>query len=50
MQLSSKTIKIYSPDFYHDIDGGSDGPTAADQDISTRLHEALEPDFKNIQY
>ena len=27
------TINIYVPVFDHDIDGGSDGPTATDEDM-----------------
>ena len=47
-QFSLNTFEIYAPDFDHDIDGGSVGPTDADQEASKEPVAALLPTSRAV--
>ena len=49
-QLSTDNIKIHAHDFDCDIDGGSDGSIATDQNISTGPNATFQSDFKISEY
>ena len=45
-----KSIKFQAPDFYCDIGGGSDGPTATNQEVPREPGASLLPNFKTSEY
>ena len=41
-------MKIYVLDFDCDTDGGSESPTATDQDVSIRPYTALQTNLRSV--